>query len=255
MSAGDLKTQGNKGNNFPFQFRNLQLLGNIAASVAPVGGLATEATLQNVLVALQSEQEFEQNIVTDKGGVGCPGNCPTYLMVRIWNTVTHSFDPPVYYDANGAVAVPVGPIELVNPQFVLENILSEVTSIDASLDVALSTRATEATLLLAYAELQTIKTNTTGLATETTLAAINTKLTSVTRTPTMLRTTGNAGVPAGSRRVSLFSCGTANATVLGATLKPGEMVTFAADGEEDVLGAISYDATALNAELLITIVT
>lgn len=255
MSVGNTKTQGNKGNNFPFQFRNLQLLGDISASVAPPGGLATEATLQSVLVAIQSEQEFEQSIVTDQGGVGCPTNCPTYLMVRIWNSNTHTFDPPIYYDAAGAVVVPVGPIALVNPQFVLENILSEVTSIDASLDVALSTRSSEATLLLAYAELQLIKTNTTGLATETTVAAINTKLTSVTRVPTMSRVTDNVGIAAGKRRVSLFSCGTGNATVLGAILKPGEMVTFAADGQGDTLGAISYDATGLNAELLITIVT
>jgi digeranylgeranylglycerophospholipid reductase len=36
----------------------------------------------------------------------------------------------------------------------------------------------------------------------------------------------------------------------GATLKKGEVVTFVADGEEDTLGAISYDA--LTSELLIT---
>lgn len=83
MSVGNTKTQGNKGNNFPFQFRNLQLLGDISASVAPPGGLATEATFQSVLVAIQSEQEFEQSIVTDQGGVGCPTNCPTYLMVHL----------------------------------------------------------------------------------------------------------------------------------------------------------------------------
>ena len=252
MSVGNTKTQGNKGNNFPFQFRNLQLLGDISASVAPPGGLATEATLQSVLVAIQSEQEFEQSIVTDEGGVGCPTNCPTYLMVRIWNSTTHTFDPPIYYDAAGTVVVPVGPIKLVNPQFVLENILAEVTSLDASVDVALSTRASEATLLLAYAELQLITAGFAGLATEVTLASINTTLSGVQKTPSMSRVNAVGTVALGASRVSFFSAGTANATVLGAILKPGEMVTFSADGTNNTLAALAYDSSALNAELLIT---
>ena len=55
MSVGNTKTQGNKGNNFPFQFRNLQLLGDIVAAVAgitPPGGLATEATALSILNAI-----------------------------------------------------------------------------------------------------------------------------------------------------------------------------------------------------------
>jgi len=235
MSIGNDKTQGNKGNNFPFQFRNLQLLGQILDAVAglpPAGGLATEATLQNVLTALQSEQEFEQNLVTDTGGVGCPGNCPTYLMVRIWNTVTHTFDPPIYYNASGVVVVPVGPVVLVNPQFVLDGILAQVTAINTDLDVALSTRASEATL-----------------------AALDSKFTSVVRTPSMMRVVGAgpATVTAGKRRVNFFNAGMADANVLGVVLKQGEVVTFIADGEDDVLDVISYDA--LTSELLITSVT
>jgi len=35
MSIGNLKDQGNKGNNFPYQLRNLQLLGEIAAAINP----------------------------------------------------------------------------------------------------------------------------------------------------------------------------------------------------------------------------
>jgi hypothetical protein len=90
-------------------------------------------------------------------------------MVRIWNTVTHTFDPPIYYDASGAVVVPVGPVELVNPQFVLNNILAQVTAINADLDVALSTRASELTLLATNALLTTL--NST-VATEATLQLV-----------------------------------------------------------------------------------
>jgi len=151
MSIGNLKDNGNKGNNFPYQLSNLQLLQAIVSGVTPPGGLATEATLLQVLAALQNGQEFEQSLVIDLGGVGCPGNCPTYLEVRIFDTVTHTFDPPIYYNAAGAVVVPVGPLQYVNPQFVLENILTQVTAINADLDVALSTRASEASLIAGFA--------------------------------------------------------------------------------------------------------
>ena len=129
MSVGNLKDNGNKGNNFPYQLNTLKTLGLIAGSTAAG---ATEATLLQVLAAIQSGQEYEQNLVIDLGGAGCPTNCPTYLQIRIWNSVTHTFDPPIYYNAAGAVVVPVGPVALVNPQYVLENILVEVDAINTN---------------------------------------------------------------------------------------------------------------------------
>lgn len=57
MSVGNTKTQGNKGNNFPYQLRSLQLLGDIATSLAPAGGLATEVTLEEVLANVTSKIE------------------------------------------------------------------------------------------------------------------------------------------------------------------------------------------------------
>lgn len=129
MSVGNLKDNGNKGNNFPYQLNTLKTLGLIAGSTAAG---ATEATLLQVLAAIQSGQEYEQNLVIDQGGVGCPANCPTYLQIRIWDTVNHVFLPPVYYNAAGAVVVPVGPVALVNPQYVLENILTQLTAINTA---------------------------------------------------------------------------------------------------------------------------
>lgn len=129
MSVGNLKDNGNKGNNFPYQLNTLKTLGLIAGSTAAG---ATEATLLQVLAAIQSGQEYEQNLVVDQGGAGCPANCPTYLQIRIWDTVNHVFLPPVYYNAAGAVVVPVGPVALVNPQYVLENILTQLTAINTA---------------------------------------------------------------------------------------------------------------------------
>lgn len=388
MSAGNLKTQGNKGNNFPFQFRNLQLLGEIAASVAgiiPPGGLATEATALSILAAIQNGRDFEQNLVIDTGGVGCPANCPTYVEIRIWNGV--GFDPPTYYNAAGAVVVPVGPLEYVNPQFTLEDILQQsvatnalLTTIDAdtsNLDVALSTRATEATQLLSLAQLTAINADLdvalstraseatlaamnakfvngndigdvtinngagvaavniqdggnsitvdgtvsisgvvqvnldatddqvgiygylngaagsplplnvdangmvaiqdgggsitvdavslplpTGAATEATLALVeantsstNAEVTNLNTPVTglavnMLRSSAASSVTAGKRSMAFYNAGAANATVAGATLKPGESVSFSADGLRDVLAAVNYDGTGT--DLLIT---
>lgn len=148
---GNLKDEGNKGNNFPFQFNMLRAIGNLAA-LAPSSGYASEGTLLSVLAALQNGQDFEQNLVIDTGGAGCPGNCPTYFQVRIFNTDTHTFDPPIYYDVNGSVVTPVGPLEIVNPQYVLQNIQAYLASIDGKFNVNLSTLATEVTLasLLTY---------------------------------------------------------------------------------------------------------
>ena len=69
MSVGNLKDNGNKGNNFPYQINVLKLLGLIGGSTS---ASATEATLLQVLAAIQSGQEYEQNLVIDKGAPGEP---------------------------------------------------------------------------------------------------------------------------------------------------------------------------------------
>ena len=42
MSIGNLKDQGNKGNNFPYQLRTLQLLAEINASISALPGVDYE---------------------------------------------------------------------------------------------------------------------------------------------------------------------------------------------------------------------
>lgn len=189
MSVGNLKDNGNKGNNFPYQLNTLKTLGLIAGSTAAG---ATEATLLQVLAAIQSGQEYEQNLVVDQRGVGCPGNCPTYLQVRIWNTATHTFDPPIYYDAAGTLVVPVGPLQLVNPQYVLDNILTQVTATASALNVNLSTIASQATVASILTTLNNIKLDTANLA-------------SVNRTPGFSADTVSVGATATPTGVVAFS--------------------------------------------------
>ena len=156
MSIGNLKDNGNKGNNFPYQLRNLQLLSNLNDCCTTSG-----STLLSILAALQNGQNFAQNLVEDQGGTGCPTNCPVYLEVKIWNGT--SFDPPVYYDAEGNIVTPVGPLVYINPDFHLAQMVLLLTSIDNSIDVNLSTRNAEATQLLIKALLTTIDADTSNL--------------------------------------------------------------------------------------------
>jgi hypothetical protein len=94
------------------------------------------------------------------------------------------------------------------------------------------------------------------LATEATLQAIETNTTSVARTPNFLRPSGSLGtVTAGTFSMSFASVGTANATVGGMTLKPGETINFDAGALNNTLGAVAYDTTATGAELIIITLT
>ena len=120
MSIGNLKDQGNKGNNFPYQLRSLQLLGAIEDCCSTSGG-----TLLSILAAIQGGQNFAQALVEDQGGTGCPTNCPVYTEVKIWNGT--SFDPPIYYAADGSVVTPVGPLVYINPDYHLAQIVQLLT--------------------------------------------------------------------------------------------------------------------------------
>jgi hypothetical protein len=79
----------------------------------------------------------------------------------------------------------------------------------------------------------------------------------VVRTPTFLRPAGTDGtVAAGTYSMSFASVGTANATVGGITLKPGETINFDAGAINNTLGAVSYITSAnAGAELIIITLT
>ena len=252
MSIGNLKDQGNRGNNVPYQLSVLQLLDQIAAGTGSGGccpTAATEATLQQVLAALQSGAIFFNNLVIDQGGVGCPANCPTYSEVKVWNGVGFT---TTYYTASGAVVVPVGPIVYVNPQYVLNDILLQEITIKNNTNTLVTSSST-------------IVTNTNNTATNTNATAVNTAAISVdtgniatntagvVRTPTMIRTSTSGTIAAGKRSVSISNAGNANASVLGANLLPGEVVNFDAGALKDTLGAITYNGTGTDL-LIITLV-
>jgi hypothetical protein len=86
--------------------------------------------------------------------------------------------------------------------------------------------------------------------------ALASNQTGVARTPNFLRPSGSSGtVAAGTFSMSFASVGTANATVGGITLKPGEALNFDAGAINNTLGAVAYSTTTAGAELIIITLT
>lgn len=118
MSIGNLKTEGNKSNNFPWQLKMLlgqqcacDALREIADNTDTV-----EPLLAQILAAVQQGTDYEAALIVDDNG-------DTWLEIRIWNGVT--FDPPVYYLAgSNTPGTPVAPITYINPNTYLAQIAS-----------------------------------------------------------------------------------------------------------------------------------
>ena len=117
--------------------------------------------------------------------------------------------------------------------------------IDELKELNVDTTAIEATLL-------DIETAIGTLATEATLLDVVTNTTGVARTPNFLRPSGISGnTPVGIFSVSFASVGTADATVGGMILKPGETLNLDAGALNNTLGTIAYSTTTTGAELII----
>jgi hypothetical protein len=244
MSIANLKDSGNQGNNMPWQWK--MLLGQQGALDQLIAINAStdqvEGLLNQILAAILTGQDYEAMLVVDAANI-------TWLEVRIYNPDTGTFNPPIYFQAgNNTPGTPTAPITYINPNTYLATIAS----------------------------------NTTGLATQTTLAAINNKLvngndigdvtvnngagasavniqdggnsitvdggTGIARTPGMIRPTGSGNVSSAAATfysVSVANVGAANGTVLAGavTIKPGEVLNFSADAINNYFTSFAYNAT------------
>lgn len=214
MSVGNLKNQGNKGNNFPYQLAVLQLLDTINTSVITSSGGTDYETRTTTYEAINAGTGYSiGDIIVRYDIISVP--IGTVITTLWFNQTTQA-----------PIAAPL-PADL-NP-------VSSPSSVTIIGPVPLPTgAATEATL-------GTVNTAVTGLNTPATGLA-----------PSMVRSSAVGTVTAGKRSAAIFNAGNANATVLGAILKPGESVSFSADGVRDALAAIAYDGTGT--DLLITTV-
>ena len=168
MSIGNLKTDGGKGTNWPWQYKMLLGLDKIAAAIVTGG------------------KDYESDLVS----ITCAGPLPPAgtvlrLEVRVFDTTTGAFTSVSYYEPGSIVADPadysgctITYLEAGDAtEATLQDILTKVT-------------ANEVNTAGILADTAVIETNTTGILADTAAIETNTdSLVDATNTPTMLRAT------------------------------------------------------------------
>lgn len=219
MSIGNLKDQGNQGKNFPWQLK--MLLGQqcacdeLTAINANTDNL--EYLLTAILTSLQASTDYEAKFVVDT----CDSD-KVYLEVRVWDTDSGTWGPITYYlPGSSTPVIPVGAstpgcLQYTDPSGVLGMILAELQL---------------QTPILTAIEVDT--------------SSIDTKLTSVVRTPNVLRATSSGTIAPLVYDFSVSNVGSSNGTILGATIKPGETLNFGAGALNNyyAAGTIAYNGT------------
>jgi len=260
MSVGNLKDSGNQGNNLPYQWRVLQGLQAILDEVAqPLTCVEDSVTICNdnidaftftniagddaLNVNIAGGVTLEVNLDPDNDSVGIygytnPANPATFTGIKV--------------DANGELQVDV----LTMPATFAED-TAHVSGNTGSFVLGVRNDA-NAIMTSADGDYSPVAVNANGAV------AINDGGNSITvdggtgvqRTPNFLRPSGTSGTIAlGTFSMSFASVGTANATVGGITLKPGETLNFDAGAINNTLGAVTYSTTTAGAELIIITLT
>jgi hypothetical protein len=264
MSINNRPTEGNKGGTFPYNKSVLKGLQKIADNTGGIGNLS--AAMAALTSAVIDHQEFEIKLVRD------PNNSDAiYQQIREYDETTATWST-FYTDVTGATVVPSveGDLEYMDPDAVLNLMLTELQAINANtdglealvtstnallttidtdtsnLDVALSTRATEATLLLVKAVLDALDlkagTLTDGVGTDNTAHGANQK---------GQRALGTDG--ANDQQIKVDSDGNVSVNVLTSTLPTGAsleatqlLVKGVLDTIDAVLDNIKLDTANLN---------
>jgi hypothetical protein len=294
MSIGNLKDYGNKANNFPWQLKVLQGLQAILDEASqpltcledsvticsPASGLDVNVhdALGNNITStpIGTDTGLDVNII---GGVTLTVNLDALDdQVGIYG-YTNINDPTsvkaIKVDTTGAIAIQDNGSSITIDATALPlptGAATEATLLDVKTSVQLlddcvgtdgaiaPTKSLVVAGVTASGFQQTIEVNASGhvnisdgggsITVDSNEAGII-----AVRTPTVLRTTANSLVSPGAYSLSFASVGTANATVGGQTLKPGETINFDAGGINNKLAGIAYNASFPNAELLIIILS
>ena len=215
MSIGNLRDNGNKSNNFPYQLRNLQLLGAIQECCA-----ATGLSLSQLITLATAINNNTANLDVPLSTRATESTLSTLNSKFVNGT---DIGDVTINNAGGASAV---------------NIQDGGNSItvDGSVNI-LSLPAITGTVTVNQGTSPWI---VSGTGTQ--------------RTPNILRVSGvNGSTPAGVYSVAIASVGTENAIVNGKILKPGEDIDYDGGGINNTVGSLTYDTTTnAGAELLIT---
>jgi len=275
MSLGNgNKKEGDKGSNFNYELKVLQGLQCTCDQLKIIDGNTDdiEFILSSILTTLQASTEYEAKFTVDT----CNGDT-VYLEVRVWNPDTSTWGPITYYLPGSTTpvippgAATPGCLVYADPSAVLALILGAIqasnvilTDIETSVELIDNCVGTDGAAAPANSFViagvtaggvqQTVEVNASG---HVNIADGGGSITvdggtGVQRTPTFLRPAGTSGtIPAGRYSISFASVGTADATVGGITLKPGETMDFDAGAINNTLAAITYSTTTAGAELLI----
>ena len=226
MSIGNLKTEGGKGTNWPWQYKMLLGLDKIAAAVV-TGGKDYESDLVSITCA----------------GPVPPAGTVLRLEVRVFNTATGAFTSVSYYEPGSIVADPADysgcTITYLQAgdatEATLQAILTKNTEIETTADAILAMNTDiEAKTTLVVANTDDIKGFNETIRDNTNAVVV---------TPALIDTIASGTVAAGARSVSIANVGTEIGTVLGTNLAVGATVTFDAGSLNNTLSAVAYDPT------------
>jgi hypothetical protein len=143
-----------------------------AAAVVPLPtGAATEATLLDLLAAVDAMRDYEVRLVVDSLDV-------TWLEVRYWDAQDGTLGAPVYYPPGSTTAgTPTGALTYINPNTYLAQLVSNTTGL--ATELTLSGIKTQIDLLNFISTALEVNVTSsvlpTGAATEATLATLATE--------------------------------------------------------------------------------
>jgi len=213
MSIGNLKTDGGKGTNWPWQYKMLLGLDKIAAAVV-TGGKDYESDLVSITCA----------------GPVPPAGTVLRLEVRVFDSTTGAFTSVSYYEPGSIVADPADysgcTITYLEAGDATEATLQAILAMNT--DIEAKTTLVVANTDVIKNDIEDIKDN-----------VINVK----TVTPALIDTIASGTVAAGARSVSIANVGTEIGTVLGTNIAVGATVTFDAGSLNNTLSAVTYDPT------------
>lgn len=236
MSIGNLKTDGGKGTNWPWQYKMLLGLDKIVATIKTDG------------------KDYESDLVS----ITCAGPVPPAgtvlrLEVRVFDTTTGAFTSISYYEPGSIVADPadysgctITYLEAGDAtEATLQAILTKNTEIEVTADAILAMNTEiEANTDSIKTDVGDILSNTTGILADTAAIDTNTDtLRNSTNAPTMLRATaaGQVTIAALVKSISFYNASaTDTAHVLTVDLKPGETVNFDAGGNGNKFPASTF---------------
>ena len=210
MSIGNLKTDGGKGTNWPWQYKMLLGLDKIAAAVVTGG------------------KDYESDLVS----IQCPGPVAAVLRleVRVFDTTTGGFTSVSYYEPGSIVADPADysgcTITYLEAGDATEATLQDILGMNTDIEAKTTLVVANTDEIKGFNE--TIRDNTNSV-------------TGVT--PALSRVTTSGTIAAGSRSVSIANVGDESGTVLGTELGAGETVNFDAGSLNNTLAAVTYDPT------------